>query len=114
MAMADVIELYKHHGTHEQFHSEIKTDLDLGAPAPASSTPTTRSCIWPRSPLQLPAPDRPARADWRHLADPPPGQAPTHQDSAAGGDVPRGEVRRTRPPPAHQLKFAAANGVSCC
>jgi len=24
-----VIELYKHHGTHEQFHSEIKTDLDL-------------------------------------------------------------------------------------
>jgi hypothetical protein len=27
--MADVIELYKHHGTHEQFHSEIKTDLDL-------------------------------------------------------------------------------------
>jgi len=27
--MADVIEFYKHHGTHEQFHSEIKTDLDL-------------------------------------------------------------------------------------
>jgi hypothetical protein len=25
----DVIDLYKHHGTHEQFHSEIKTDLDL-------------------------------------------------------------------------------------
>jgi hypothetical protein len=27
--MSEVIELYKHHGTHEQFHSEIKTDLDL-------------------------------------------------------------------------------------
>lgn len=26
---AAVIELYQHHGTHEQFHSEIKTDLDL-------------------------------------------------------------------------------------
>ena len=26
---AEVITLYKHHGTHEQFHSEIKTDLDL-------------------------------------------------------------------------------------
>ncbi len=26
---AEVIALYKHHGTHEQFHSEIKTDLDL-------------------------------------------------------------------------------------
>lgn len=26
---AEVIELYKHHGTHEQFHSEIKSDLDL-------------------------------------------------------------------------------------
>jgi hypothetical protein len=25
----EVIELYKHHGTHEQFHSEIKSDLDL-------------------------------------------------------------------------------------
>lgn len=25
----DVIELYKHHGMHEQFHSEFKTDLDL-------------------------------------------------------------------------------------
>ena len=24
-----VIDLYKHHGMHEQFHSEIKTDLDL-------------------------------------------------------------------------------------
>jgi len=24
-----VIQLYQHHGTHEQFHSEIKTDLDL-------------------------------------------------------------------------------------
>jgi len=27
--MTEVIELYKHHGTHEQFHSEIKTDMDL-------------------------------------------------------------------------------------
>jgi hypothetical protein len=27
--VAEVIELYKHHGTHEQFHSEFKTDLDL-------------------------------------------------------------------------------------
>lgn len=27
--VAEVIELYKHHGTHEQFHSEIKSDLDL-------------------------------------------------------------------------------------
>lgn len=26
---AEIIELYKHHGTHEQFHSEIKTDMDL-------------------------------------------------------------------------------------
>lgn len=25
----EIIDLYKHHGTHEQFHSEIKTDLDL-------------------------------------------------------------------------------------
>lgn len=25
----EVIELYKHHGLHEQFHSEFKTDLDL-------------------------------------------------------------------------------------
>lgn len=26
---ADVIELYKDHGTSEQFHSEFKTDLDM-------------------------------------------------------------------------------------
>ena len=26
---AEIIELYKDHGTHEQFHSEIKTDIDL-------------------------------------------------------------------------------------
>ena len=25
----DIIELYADHGTHEQFHSEFKTDLDL-------------------------------------------------------------------------------------
>lgn len=29
VAATDVIALYKHHGTHEQFHSEIKADLDL-------------------------------------------------------------------------------------
>jgi len=29
LPMAEVIEFYKHHGTHEQFHSEIKSDLDL-------------------------------------------------------------------------------------
>ena len=28
-APEQVIKLYQHHGTHEQFHSEIKTDLDL-------------------------------------------------------------------------------------
>jgi hypothetical protein len=27
--MTEVIELYQHHASHEQFHSEIKTDLDL-------------------------------------------------------------------------------------
>jgi len=27
--MDEVIDLYKHHGTHEQFHAEIKSDLDL-------------------------------------------------------------------------------------
>jgi hypothetical protein len=26
---AEVIALYQHHGTHEQFHPELKTDLDL-------------------------------------------------------------------------------------
>lgn len=26
---SEIIGLYKHHGTHEQFHSEFKTDLDL-------------------------------------------------------------------------------------
>ena len=41
----DVIDLYKHHGTHEQFHSEIKTDLDLERLPRASSTPMMRSCI---------------------------------------------------------------------
>lgn len=29
IAVPEVIDLYKHHGTHEQFHSEIKSDLDL-------------------------------------------------------------------------------------
>lgn len=29
IAATEVIDLYKHHGTHEQFHSEIKSDLDL-------------------------------------------------------------------------------------
>ena len=29
VATADVIELYKHHGTHEHLHSKIKTDFDL-------------------------------------------------------------------------------------
>lgn len=29
LPIEEVIELYKHHGMHEQFHSEFKTDLDL-------------------------------------------------------------------------------------
>lgn len=29
LPMPEVIQLYKAHGTHEQFHSELKTDLDL-------------------------------------------------------------------------------------
>jgi hypothetical protein len=29
LPMSEVIQLYKAHGTHEQFHSELKTDLDL-------------------------------------------------------------------------------------
>lgn len=29
IAAEEIIDLYQHHGTHEQFHSEIKTDLDL-------------------------------------------------------------------------------------
>ena len=29
LPMEEVIDLYEHHGAHEQFHSEIKTDLDL-------------------------------------------------------------------------------------
>ncbi len=28
-APEEVIGLYRRHGTHEQFHSEIKTDLDM-------------------------------------------------------------------------------------
>ena len=42
----DIIELYADHGTHEQFHSEFKTDLDLGSACPrASSTPTISCAI---------------------------------------------------------------------
>jgi len=29
LPMAEVIKLYQYHGTHEQLHSELKTDLDL-------------------------------------------------------------------------------------
>jgi hypothetical protein len=29
LPIAEVIDLYQHHGTHEQFHSEFKSDLDL-------------------------------------------------------------------------------------
>ena len=93
-AMVDVIELYKHHGTHGQFHSEIKTDLDL-----EQVRHQRRGRASGRVRLQLPAPDRATGADQRALADPPPGQAPAHQDGAAGSHVPGGEVRRTRPSP---------------
>jgi hypothetical protein len=38
----EIIALYADHGTHEQFHSEFKTDLDLSGCPRASSTPTPR------------------------------------------------------------------------
>ena len=39
---ADIIALYADHGTHEQFHSEFKTDLDLTRlPSGKHRSPTT-------------------------------------------------------------------------
>ena len=48
---AEVIELYKHHGTHEQFHSEFKTDLDLERLPSGKFETNDASCIWPLMPI---------------------------------------------------------------
>jgi hypothetical protein len=114
--MADVIELYKHHGTHEQFHSEIKTDLDLER-LPSGKFDTNDAVVhlaaFAYNCLRLIGQ---FGLTGDALADPPPGQAPPHQDCAAGGDVPRGEVRRTRSPCGAGLRSRrrrACEGVRC-
>ena len=56
-----VIELYREHATHEQFHSEIKSDLDLEC-LPSGQVRLQRPRAAPGDAgLQLPAPRRPDR-----------------------------------------------------
>ena len=109
--MADVIELYKHHGTHEQFHAEIKTDLDLER-LPSGKFDTNDAvvhlaafaynCLRLIGQLGLTGELSPIRH---------PAKRRRIKYGAAGGDVPRGEVRRTRPPPGAGLR--ARRGRAC-
>jgi|GEM_PF-575547 len=84
-----VIELYREHATHEQFHSEIKSDLDLER-LPSGQVRLQRPRAAPGDAgLQLPAPRRPDRPSGKSQPGAPPGQAPAHQDGAAGNHLPR-------------------------
>jgi hypothetical protein len=44
--MQDVIELYKDHATHEQFHSEFKTDMDLERLPSGKFDTNSLVCAW--------------------------------------------------------------------
>lgn len=82
-----VIALYCQHGTHEQFHSEIKSDLDLER-LPSGKFATQRPDPLARSAhLQHPAPDGPAGPHRPAGPDPASGQAPAHQDGDAGAHL---------------------------
>ena len=77
-----IIALYADHGTHEQFHSEFKTDLDLER-LPSGKFDTNylvcELAALAMNILRLDGPGRPARPGCSGAT---PGQAQTHQASA--------------------------------
>ncbi len=90
LPMAEVIKLYQHHGTHEPFHSEIKTDLER-LPSGKFDTNDARLDLASFAyhslrligQLGLTGGDR---------TDPPPGRTPKAQEGAAGDYLPGGPV----------------------
>ena len=48
IADEQIIALYRDHATHEQFHAEFKTDMDLNRLPRASLPPTTWCARWRR------------------------------------------------------------------
>ena len=94
-----IIALYADHGTHEQFHSEFKSDLDLTRLPSGKFDTNLPGVPTGRAGDERVAPAGPARAAGSGWAGAPRGQAPAHQDGDAGADLPRGAADRVRQAP---------------
>ena len=92
----DIIALYCDHGTHEQFHSKFKTDLDLTRLPSGKFDTNYLVCQTRRPGHEHPAPDRPTRVARAGCAGAPQRQAQAHQDGDARTDLPGGAVDQTR------------------
>lgn len=90
LPIAKIVDLYRDHGAHGQFHAEFKTDLDLER-LPSGKFDTNdqrRTDLSGSLREQLPAPAWPKRAHRRDGSVSPPCQASQDQDRAAGDHVP--------------------------
>jgi hypothetical protein len=82
-----IIELYADHATHEQFHSEFKTDMDL-VRLPSGKFDTNLPGVRPGGGGdEFAAVDRSAHAAWAGLSRAPPSPAQAHSHGDERADV---------------------------
>ena len=85
--MQDVIDLYKDHATHEQFHSEFKTDMDLERLPSGKFDTNFLVCSLAAVAMNILRLIGQKNAHWRRRATAPCGQEEAHEDGDAGDHV---------------------------
>ncbi len=84
---ADIIARYCDHATHEQFHSEFKTDMDLERLPSGKFDTNYLVCQLAAVAIEPAAPDWPEHAARTRCTGASYSQTPAHQDGDAGDDV---------------------------
>jgi hypothetical protein len=93
-----IIDLYADHATHEQFHTEFKTDMDL-VRLPSGKFDTNLPGVRTGGGGdEFAAADRSAHAAWAGLSHAPPSPAQAHPHGDARADVQGRTHGQTRPP----------------
>ena len=108
VAMADVSRLYKHHGTHEQFHSESRPTWTWKAAALGQVRHQRWSAASGGLRLQLPAPRPASGADRRDSPIRHPAKRRRIKTVLQEVMYRAAKVRRTRPPPGVDFLDAAS------
>ena len=103
---AEIIALYADHATHEQFHAEFKSDMDLERLPGDKFDTNYLVCRLAAVAIESVAPDWTKHPERARCARAPPGPAPAHPGGAAGDDV----QSRPHDPPCRALGTRPGRG----